>query len=51
MPAGMMHFDMSGLTEVDLSNAPKRWSEERCRSSLAKVMGALKVAFQLHLIF
>ena len=43
MPASRMPYDVAGLTEVDLSHAPKRWSEERCKSSLAKVMNALKV--------
>lgn len=39
-----MPYDMLGLTEVDLSNAPKRWSAERCRTSLTKVMAALMVS-------
>ena len=47
MPASRMPYDVDGLTEVDLSHAPKRWSEERCKSSLAKVMNALKVLIKL----
>ena len=44
MPACRMSFDMTGLEAVSLENAPKRWSSERCRNCLAKVVGALKVS-------
>ena len=43
MPAGKLPYDMSGLEGVSLQNAPKRWSSERCRNCLAKVMAVLKV--------
>ena len=43
MPAGKLPYNLAGLAEVTLDHAPKRWSAERCRNSLAKVMSALQV--------
>ena len=43
MPAGKLPYSLAGLAEVNLDHAPKRWSAERCRNSLAKVMSALQV--------
>ncbi len=44
MPASKLGFSLSGLEAVNLQNAPKRWSLERCKNCLAEVMGALKVS-------
>ena len=44
MPASRLAYDMSGLEAVNLQNAPKRWSLDRCRNCLAKVMEQLKVS-------
>ena len=44
MPASRLAYDMADLEEVNLQNAPKRWSNERCRNCLAKVVGVLKVS-------
>lgn len=43
MPASRLAYSLEGLEEVSLSAAPQRWSKERCRNCLAKVMGCLKV--------
>ena len=42
-PAGKLAYDLSSLAEASLDHAPKRWSGDRCRNSLAKVMAALQV--------
>ena len=43
MPASKLAYSLQGLEEVNLSAAPQRWSHERCRNCLAKVMACLKV--------
>ena len=43
MPASKLAYSLQGLEEVSLSTAPQRWSQERCRNCLAKVMTCLKV--------
>lgn len=43
MPASKLAYSLQGLEEVNLSTAPQRWSKERCRSCLAKVMSCLQV--------
>lgn len=43
MPASKLAYSLQGLEEVSLSTAPQRWSQERCRNCLAKVMSCLKV--------
>ena len=43
MPAGKLAYSLQGVEEVSLSTAPQRWSQERCRNCLAKVMTCLKV--------
>ena len=48
VPAGKLAYSLQGLQEVSLDSAPRRWSQERCRNCLAKVMGCLKVGHTTH---